>query len=96
MDLRQRPSAARRRIAKANVRWDTNAYGSALWAVYFAHATLMVTDALEIGSIAAVFVADRVEPKHYVDVEDAAGDEYFLSLVWVALYAIVVLGPRVL
>ena len=79
-----------------NVRWDTNAYGSVLWAVYFAHTTLMVTDALEIGAIAGVFVTDRVEPKHYPDVEDSAVYEYFLSLVWVALYAIVVLGPRVL
>jgi heme/copper-type cytochrome/quinol oxidase subunit 3 len=79
-----------------NVRWDTNAYGSALWAVYFAHTTLMVTDVLEIGAIAGIFVLDRVEPKHYPDVEDSAVYEYFLSLVWVALYAVVVLGPRVL
>jgi heme/copper-type cytochrome/quinol oxidase subunit 3 len=79
-----------------NVRWDTNAYGSALWAVYFAHTTLMVTDLLEIGAIAAIFVLGRVEPKHYPDVEDSAVYEYFLSLIWVALYAIVVLGPRVL
>jgi heme/copper-type cytochrome/quinol oxidase subunit 3 len=79
-----------------NVRWDTNAYGSALWAVYFAHTTLMVTDLLEIGSIAAIFVAGRVEPKHYPDVEDSAVYEYFLSAIWVLLYAIVVLGPRVL
>jgi heme/copper-type cytochrome/quinol oxidase subunit 3 len=79
-----------------NVRWDTNAYGSALWAVYFAHTTLMVTDLLEIGAIAGIFVMDRVEPKHYPDVEDSAVYEYFLSLIWVALYAIVVLGPRVL
>ena len=79
-----------------NVRWDTNAYGSALWAVYFAHTTLMVTDLLEIGAIAAIFVMNRVEPKHYPDVEDSAVYEYFLSLIWVALYALVVLGPRVL
>ena len=79
-----------------NVRWDTNAYGSALWAVYFAHTTLMVTDVLEIGAMGAIFFTDRVEPKHYPDVEDSAVYEYFLSAAWVVLYAIVVLGPRVL
>ena len=79
-----------------NVRWDTNAYGSALWAVYVAHTSLLLTDFLELGTIAAVFHTDRVEAKHFPDVEDSAAYEYFLSLVWVALYAIVVLGPRVL
>ena len=79
-----------------NVRWDTNAYGSALWAVYFAHTTLMVTDLLEIGAMTAIFFTDRVEPKHYPDVEDGAVYEYFLSVAWVVLFAIVVLGPRVL
>lgn len=79
-----------------NVRWDTNAYGSALWAVYFAHTTLMVTDLLETGGMAAIFLTHRVEPKHYPDVEDAAVYEYFLAAAWVVLYAIVILGPRVL
>jgi heme/copper-type cytochrome/quinol oxidase subunit 3 len=79
-----------------NVRWDTNAYGSALWAVYFAHTTLMVTDVLETGAITAIFFTDRVEPKLYPDVEDDAFYEYFLVAAWVVLYAIVILGPRVL
>ena len=79
-----------------NVRWDTNAYGSALWAVYFAHTTLMVTDALELGTLAAISFIGPVQPKFFPDVEDSAVYEYFLSLAWVVLYAIVVLGPRVL
>jgi cytochrome c oxidase subunit 1/cytochrome c oxidase subunit I+III len=79
-----------------NVRWDTSAYGSALWGVYVAHSSLMATDALELGTIAAVFHTGRLEPKHFTDVEDSAFYEYFLSLAWVVLYAIVILGPRVL
>lgn len=79
-----------------NVRWDTNAYGSALWAVYVAHTTLMVTDLLEVGAMAAIFLAGHEIPKHYPDVEDAAVYEYFLTAAWAVLYAIVVLGPRVL
>ena len=79
-----------------NVRWDTNAYGSALWGVVFAHTTLLVTQLLEVGSITVLFFTGRIEPKHFSDVEDAAMYQYFLSLAWLVLYVVVILGPRVL
>jgi heme/copper-type cytochrome/quinol oxidase subunit 3 len=79
-----------------NVRWDSNAYGSAVWAVVFAHTTLLVTDVLETGTIAAIFYTRRLEPKHFSDVEDAGLYQYFLSLSWLVLYLLVILGPRVL
>lgn len=79
-----------------NVRWDTNAYGSALWAVMFAHTTLLVTDVFETGTIAAIFLLGRQATKHYSDAEDAGVYQYFLSLSWLVLYAVIILGPRVL
>jgi cytochrome c oxidase subunit III len=79
-----------------NVRWDTNAYGSALWAIVFAHTTLLVTDLLESSAIGAIFFTDRIEPKHFSDVEDAALYQYFLALSWLVLYVVAILGPRVL
>jgi cytochrome c oxidase subunit 3 len=83
-------------FAALNVRWDTNAYGSVLWAVYVAHTLLLATDLLESATITSIFFTDRVEPKHFTDVEDAAAYQYFLSLAWAVLYALVILGPRVL
>ena len=83
-------------LGSLNVRWDTNAYGSALWAVYAAHTLLLVTDLLESAAITAIFVLKRDEPKHYSDVEDAGLYQVFLSLAWVPLYLLVILGPRVL
>ena len=83
-------------LQSLNVRWDTNAYGSALWGVVVAHTTLLVTQVLEAGAIAAIFFTDRVEPKHFSDVEDAGVYQLFLSLAWLVLYVIVILGPRVL
>lgn len=77
-----------------NVRWDTNAYASGLWAVYVAHTMLLVTDVLESAAILAVFVVDRQEEKHYSDVEDDAVYSYFLAAAWVLLYVLVILGPR--
>ncbi len=83
-------------LQSLNVRWDTNAYGSALWGVVVAHTTLLVTQVLEAGAIAAIFFTDRLEPKHFSDVEDSGLYQVFLSLAWLVLYVIVILGPRVL
>ena len=79
-----------------NVRWDSSAYGSAVWAIVFAHTTLLVTDCFESGTITAIFFGDRVQPRHFSDVEDSALYERFLSLSWVPLYLLVFLAPRVL
>jgi cytochrome c oxidase subunit 3 len=79
-----------------NVRWDSNAYGSAVWAVVFAHTTLLVTAVLEVAVITAMFFTDRIKAKHFSDVEDAALYQYFLAVTWLVLYGIVFLGPRVL
>jgi heme/copper-type cytochrome/quinol oxidase subunit 3 len=83
-------------LQSLNVRWDTNAYGSALWGVVVAHTTLLLTQVLEGGAIAAIFFTDRLEPKHFSDVEDAGLYQVFLSLAWLVLFVVVILGPRVL
>lgn len=79
-----------------NVRWDSGAYGSAVWAIVVAHTTLLVTDVLEGAGITAVFFTDRVLPKHFSDVEDSALYQRFLTLSWLLLVLLVVVGPRVL
>ena len=76
-----------------NVRWDQNAYGSAAWATLGFHTTLLVVDALETAVIAALFLFALVEEKHYADASDAALYQYFLSLVYVPLYALLFLSP---
>lgn len=79
-----------------NVRWDTSAYGSAAWAVAVAHTLLLVTDVLECAVLTAIFFTDRVQPRHFSDVEDTGLYERFLSISWLLLYLLVFLGPRVL
>lgn len=79
-----------------NVSWETNAYGSAAWAVVVLHATLLGFDLIETGMLAAVFLSGRGTRKHYADVGDAALYQYYLSLIWVPLYLIVYWGPRIL
>ncbi|WP_284348359.1 cytochrome c oxidase subunit 3 [Roseisolibacter agri] len=79
-----------------NVRWDTNAYGSGVWLALVAHTSLMATDVLESAVLTAIFFTDRVQPRHFSDVEDTAIYERFLSVAWLLLYLLVFLGPRVL
>lgn len=77
-----------------NVRWDTNAYGSAAWATLGFHSALLAVDLLETAALAAIFFVGPVEDKHFTDVTDAALYQWFLSLVYVPLYVLLFLSPR--
>jgi heme/copper-type cytochrome/quinol oxidase subunit 3 len=83
-------------LVALNVRWDTNAYGSAAWGVVVLHATLLLTDLLETGAFAWLFLSGKAQRKHFPDASDAADYQYYLSLLWVPLYLIIYWGPRVL
>lgn len=78
------------------VRWDAHAYASAAWGVVVLHATLVLVDVFETGTLAALFLSGKAQRKHYPDASDAADYQYFLSLAWVPLYFIIYWGPRVL
>ena len=77
-----------------HTRWNTNAYGSALWVAMILHGTLILTDVLETGTLAAIFSADKHEGKHFVAATDNSLYTYFMVLVWVPLYVIFYLYPR--
>jgi cytochrome c oxidase subunit III len=74
-------------------RWDTSAYGSAAWAVVFAHTTLLVLEAAETWAITALMFSPTVEERDLSGVSDNASYWYFLIGVWVPLYAAVYLSP---
>jgi cytochrome c oxidase subunit III len=76
-----------------NVRWDTNAYGSAAWATLVAHTTLLVLEMAETIAITVLMFGDRIEDRDLAGVSDNATYWYFLTGVWVPLYVIVFLTP---
>ena len=76
------------------VRWDDNAYGSAAWTLLGFHAALLAVDVLETGAMAALFLLGHAEAKHFPDVEDAALYQWFLSLSYVPVWALLFLLPR--
>jgi len=75
------------------VHWDTSAYGSAAWAVVFAHSTLLLLEAAETWTITALMFSPTVEDRDLSGVSDNAFYWYFLIGVWVPLYVAVFLSP---
>lgn len=75
-------------------RWDEHAYGSCVWGILFLHFTLIATDALETGGLAAIFTAGRDEDKHFVDATDNAFYTWFSILSWIPGFVTIYLVPR--
>jgi cytochrome c oxidase subunit III len=79
-----------------NTRWDSNAYGSAVWVIIGFHTTHMIMDAVESMVQAAMFLTGSVEQKHLVDASEGAYYWIFVALSWVPLYAVIYWAPRVM
>ena len=76
-----------------NVRWNTNAYGSAQWLVIGAHATLLAIQLFEIAGMAVIFWRGPVEEKHFSDASDVGLYWIFIVLAWIPLYVLCFLMP---
>jgi heme/copper-type cytochrome/quinol oxidase subunit 3 len=77
-----------------NVKWSTNAYGSAQWLVVGSHATLILIELVEVAGVALMFWIAPIEEKHFSDADDVAFYWYFMVLAWLPLYVLCFLGPR--
>lgn len=76
-----------------NIRWDDNAYGSVTWLILGFHASLLLVNFLECVVFTILFFVGPVEEKHFVDASDVAFYWYYLVASWIALFAVVFLGP---
>jgi cytochrome c oxidase subunit 3 len=79
-----------------HTRWDSNAYGSIVWAILGVHFAHILAATLETLVIAILMFRGPVEEKHFVDITVNAVYWYFVALSWVAMYAIVFLAPRLI
>lgn len=84
-------------FAALQVRWDTDAYGSIVWTMLGLHTAHLGAEVVETVVIAALmFRTGPIHPKYFSDVEDNALYWYFIVAVWLPIYAVVFLSPRVL
>lgn len=77
-----------------NVKWNTNAYGSAVWLVLGSHGTLLLVEAAELIGFAAALWLAPIERKHFSDVSDVAFYWYFMVATGLVTYVLVFLLPR--
>jgi cytochrome c oxidase subunit 3 len=79
-----------------NVRWDTNAYGSAVWMLLGLHTLHVLTDFWDTTVLAVLMMHDKIEGKRFVDVSENGMYWYFVVFAWLPIYAIIYFGARVL
>ena len=76
-----------------NVRWDTNAYGSAAWATLTSHGTLLLLETAETLAFTVLLFTGPIEERDLAGASDNALYWYFMSGVWIPLYVVVFLSP---
>jgi cytochrome c oxidase subunit 3 len=77
-----------------NVRWDQNAYGSAVWALLALHTLHTATDVYDSAVLAALAFLKEFNGRKFSDVADNALYWHFIVWSWVVIYAIVYWTPR--
>ena len=79
-----------------NARWDTNAYGSAAWTIVGTHATLLLLDVADTLGLTLLFFLRDLPERSYSDANDNSFYWYFTVGIWIPIYLIVYVGPRIL
>jgi heme/copper-type cytochrome/quinol oxidase subunit 3 len=77
-----------------NTRWDSDAYGSAVWMLMGLHTTHLITDAFDSLVLTVLMFTGPLEGKRFVDVSENAGYWYFVVFSWIPIYAVIYWGAR--
>jgi cytochrome c oxidase subunit 3 len=74
--------------------WDDNAYASVIWTIVCLHLVHMVIAAAEILAMLLWSACHPLDRKHARDVRLTASYWYWIVGLWIPLYALIYLGPR--
>jgi heme/copper-type cytochrome/quinol oxidase subunit 3 len=77
-----------------NIRWDTNAYGSAVWLLMVLHTSHVITDLGDTAVQALWLYTHEAGDDQFADVEDNANYWNFVVLTWVPIYGLIYWLPR--
>ena len=81
-------------FAAVYFRWDSNAYGSVVWfmlGMHMLHLCVLTAEAL----LLAIWIFTReFDMKHRVDIVTVAVYWYWVTAMWILLYAIIYFTPR--
>jgi len=78
-----------------NTRWDSNAYGTAAWTIVGFHTSLLLLDVADTIGLTLFYVVREMPAKAFSDTADNSFYWYFTVGIWIPIYLIVYVGPRV-
>jgi cytochrome c oxidase subunit 3 len=81
-------------FAGLNIRWDANAYGSAVWMLMGLHTTHLATDVFDTIVLTVLFFTGPLEGKRFVDVSENSFYWYFVVFSWLPIYLVIYWGAR--
>ncbi|HEX2255957.1 MAG TPA: cytochrome c oxidase subunit 3 [Afifellaceae bacterium] len=81
-------------FAALDLSWDTNAYGSLVWALLGLHTAHLLTDVVDTLVLTALMFTKHAHGKRFSDVEDNAFYWNFVVLAWLFLYVLLYWVPR--
>jgi heme/copper-type cytochrome/quinol oxidase subunit 3 len=79
-----------------NTRWDSTAYGSAVWTIVGFHTSLLLLDIFDTFGLTFFVLVKRTPPKVFTDAGDNSFYWYFTVGSWAFIYLIVYVSPRVI
>lgn len=79
-----------------NTRWDTTAYGSAAWTIVGFHTSLLLLDVVDTLGLTLFYFIRKMPVRAFSDTADNSNYWYFTVALWIAIYLIVYVGPRVI
>ncbi len=77
-----------------NIRWDQDAYGSAVWMLMVLHTSHLTTELGESAVQSAWLHTHRIDPDQFSDVQDNCEYWTFVVLAWVPIYVLIYWVPR--
>lgn len=81
-------------FSSTHVRWNSNAYGSTLWAILILHLIHLIVETAEAFIITLYAYSRGLDTKHRMDITVLAVYWYWVTVIWIPLYLIVYIGPR--
>jgi cytochrome c oxidase subunit 1/cytochrome c oxidase subunit I+III len=75
-------------------RWDSNAYGSIVWFILGMHLTHLLVVTIETLFMFLWSILREFDMKHRIDITSVAVYYYWVTGVWLVLYAIIYFTPR--
>lgn len=77
-----------------NARWDSNAYGSMVWALLVLHTIHLLTDVADTTVLTALMWKGPASTRRFIDVSENGLYWYFIVAWWIPIYLTVYMAPR--